>query len=117
MTIEEASEVASVLGNSTRLEILQLLHQSRTRGLVVGKIQKSVALPGPTLSHHLERLREAGLVTVRRQGTFLWYVAVPDRVRSLADLLFGLSTGPAPAGKAQTAAVPEAVHEVEIEAD
>jgi len=117
MTTEEASEVASVLANTTRLEILQLLHQSRNRGLIVGEIQKAVGLPGSTLSHHLERLKESGLVTIRRQGTFLWYIAVPDRVRSLADLLLGLSAGTRAARKVEIEAPPEAAAEVEIEAD
>ncbi len=117
MTIEEASEVASVLGNIARLEILQLLHQSRTRGLIVGEIQKAVGMPGSTLSHHLERLKESGLVRIRRQGTFLWYVAVPDRVLEFANLLLGLPIGSAPTARVEAGTRPEAAPEVEIEAD
>jgi len=91
MTINEAAGLAAVFGNRARLTIFQLLLQSRPQGLVVGDIQKAVKIPGSTLSHHLERLRDSGLVTIRRQGTFLWYLPVPERVRSFADLLLGLS--------------------------
>ncbi len=117
MTIEESVEIASVLGNRARFTILQLLLQSPPPGLIVGEIQKTVSLPGSTLSHHLERLRAAGLVTIRRQGTFLWYLPVPDRVVEFGSSLLDLSSGQAEMDTAGAVTRPEATHEVEIEAD
>jgi ArsR family transcriptional regulator len=117
MTIQEAAEIASVLGNSQRLKILHLLLQSHAGGVIVGDIQGAIGMPGSTLSHHLERLKESGLVTVRRQGTFLWYLAAPDRLRGLADLLLDLSAGPTTTRPAEPLALAEPTDEVEIEAD
>lgn len=114
MTLNEAAEIGAALGNSGRLKILQLLLQSGPRGLIVGRVQDLVGMPGPTLSHHLDRLKEIGLVTVRRQGTFLWYQPVPDRLRDFADWLVGLSATPVPTEEEVS---PEEVPEVQIEAD
>jgi len=47
----------------------------------------------PTVSHHLKVLREAGLVDVRRRGTWAYYRLVPEALRSLA---FALSGAPEP---------------------
>jgi ArsR family transcriptional regulator len=47
----------------------------------------SFALTGPTISHHLKVLREAGLITGERRGTWVYYRAVPDAMRRLAAVL------------------------------
>jgi DNA-binding transcriptional ArsR family regulator len=52
--------------------------------MVVGDILTELDVPNSTLSHHLEKLRHEGLVTVQREGTFLRYAANTD---ALADLL------------------------------
>ena len=49
----------------------------------------------PTVSHHLKVLREAGVATTRRQGTYIYYALAPDFARRWADLgasLSGLTT-------------------------
>ena len=49
----------------------------------------------PTVSHHLKVLREAGVATTRRQGTYIYYELAPDFARRWADLgasLSGLTT-------------------------
>ncbi len=117
MDLEETAALASVLGNSVRLAILQLLLQSGPRGLIVGDIQKAVNLPGSTLSHHLERLRDSGFVSIRRQGTFLWYFPVSDRVRAFAGMLLGLSAGTAAGAKAEALAPLETADQIDIEFD
>ena len=47
--------------------------------MVAGEIQEELDIPASTLSHHLEKLRQVGLVSVRRAGTFLWYTANTER--------------------------------------
>jgi ArsR family transcriptional regulator len=47
----------------------------------------SFEVSGPTISHHLRVLREAGLVDCERRGTWVYYWVRPDAVRQLADLL------------------------------
>jgi len=47
----------------------------------------SFEVSGPTISHHLRALREAGLVDGERRGTWVYYRTRPDAVRALSDLL------------------------------
>ena len=42
---------------------------------------------GPTISHHLKVLREAGLITGERRGTWVFYRIRPDALRSASQLL------------------------------
>lgn len=68
------------LADPTRLEIVAILR--RAGGPVcVGDLTASFELSQPTLSHHLARLRDAGLIEVRRQGVWSWYslAARPDK--------------------------------------
>lgn len=65
------AEMFAALGTDRRLQILRLLLSAHPEGMVVGDIQGEVGIPPSTLSHHLERLRAKGLVTVRRESTFL----------------------------------------------
>jgi ArsR family transcriptional regulator len=43
-------------------------------------------LSGPTISHHLKVLREAGLISGERRGTWVYYRVVPDRLRQVSGL-------------------------------
>jgi DNA-binding transcriptional ArsR family regulator len=45
----------------------------------------------PTVSHHLKVLREAGVVTTDRKGTYIYYALAPDFVRRWADLSASLA--------------------------
>ena len=55
-----------------------------------------LGLSQPTVSHHLRILREAGLIEVaRKQGTWVYYLLVPEAVEQLA---FALGGAPTPEG-------------------
>jgi len=56
--------------------------------MVVGEIGGELAIPNSTLSHHLEKLKNEGLVKVRREGTFLWYSANTEILQELLGFLF-----------------------------
>ena len=57
-------------------------------GMVVGDIQSELDIPGSTLSHHLDKLRNEGLVQVRRKGTFLHYTANTEALQELLQFLY-----------------------------
>jgi DNA-binding transcriptional ArsR family regulator len=60
----------------------------RARGeLAAGEVQEQLGIPGPTLSHHLDQLRRAGLVEARRQERFIYYKVAPELVTDLVRLL------------------------------
>lgn len=82
------ADMLTALGTEPRLRIMQLLLTAHPEGMVVGDIQTEVQIPPSTLSHHLDKLRNEDLVTVRRDKNFLWYTANPDSLEELIAFLF-----------------------------
>ncbi len=80
---EEHVERLRALAHPNRLRVFYFLVLGR-EGMSVGELQSRMGLPWPTLSHHLDQLRRAGLLERRREARFLYY-----RVnrRAVADLL------------------------------
>jgi ArsR family transcriptional regulator, arsenate/arsenite/antimonite-responsive transcriptional repressor len=74
--IDRHAEQLSALGHPIRLRVLRYIVQGGHGGTVAGDIQAHVDLPASTLSHHLKRLVDAGLLTTRGEGTFHYYA--PD---------------------------------------
>jgi ArsR family transcriptional regulator, arsenate/arsenite/antimonite-responsive transcriptional repressor len=94
MTSAQSSQIVrfadmfSAMGTEARLRIMQLLMTAEPHGLIVGDIQSELDIPSSTLSHHLDKLKNEGLVTVRREGTFLWYRANTDALKDLLGFLY-----------------------------
>lgn len=63
----------NALGQTGRLEIFRLLVRAGPQGCCVDEIRRRVAMPGSTLSHHLDALTRCGLLTARRAGRFIYY--------------------------------------------
>ncbi|MBI3894743.1 MAG: helix-turn-helix transcriptional regulator [Acidobacteria bacterium] len=78
----------AAIGAEPRLRILQLLLMAHPQGLVVGDIQQELGIPASTLSHHLDKLKNEELVTVQREGTFLWYRANTGVLQDLIGFLY-----------------------------
>ena len=77
----------AALAQGTRLDIFRLLARAGTNGISPGGISERLDLPGPTLSFHLNHLRHAGLVTFRREGRSLIYVAEYEAMHALLGYL------------------------------
>jgi len=71
MNLEIASRQLEALGNPTRLGLYRTLVRAGEAGLSVGTLQEKHGIPASTLSHHLRRLIDTGLVTQERQATTL----------------------------------------------
>jgi ArsR family transcriptional regulator, arsenate/arsenite/antimonite-responsive transcriptional repressor len=82
------ADMFSAIGTEARLRILRLLLSAHPGGMVVGDIIAELDIPNSTLSHHLEKLRHEGLVTVQREGTFLRYSANTDALAELLGFLY-----------------------------
>ena len=82
------ADMFSAMGTEARLRIMQLLLKAHPEGLVVNEIQTELGIPGSTLSHHLDKLRNEGLVNVRRESTFLRYTANTDTLQELLQFLY-----------------------------
>src|SRR6201987_4594631 len=82
------ADMLSAMGTEPRLRIMRLLLSAHPDGLVVGEIGNELGIPSSTLSHHLEKLKNEDLVTVRREGTFLWYSANTEALEELLGFLY-----------------------------
>jgi ArsR family transcriptional regulator len=82
------ADMFSAMGTEPRLRIMQLLLSAYPDGMIVGDIGNELEIPSSTLSHHLEKLKNEDLVTVRREGTFLWYSANTTSLKGLLGFLY-----------------------------
>jgi len=87
LTVRYADMFAAI-GTEPRLRIVRLLLSAHPEGMVAGDIQAELSIPSSTLSHHLEKLKNEDLVTVRREGTYLWYTANDGALRDLLTILY-----------------------------
>ena len=86
--ITKYADMFSAIGAEPRLRIMQLLLSAHPEGLVVNEIQAELEIPNSTLSHHLDKLRNEGLINVRRESTFLRYTANTETLRELLQFLY-----------------------------
>lgn len=82
------ADMLAALGTETRLRIVRLLLQAHPEGLVVGEIGVELDVAPSTLSHHLEKLKNEGLVGVKRESTFLRYTANTEALEEILRFLF-----------------------------
>lgn len=82
------------LGDPVRLRLMSMI--ASVPEICVCDLTPAFDLSGPTISHHLRVLREAGLVDSERRGTWVWYRVKPEAFRQLGALL-DLPTTAAPA--------------------
>ncbi|MFY1622866.1 ArsR/SmtB family transcription factor [Micromonospora sp. WMMD735] len=86
------------LGDPVRLRLLSLIAARAGGEVCVCELTDAFTLTGPTISHHLKVLREAGLIDCQRRGTWVYYWVVPARLAVLSQLLdvsaAAASTGP-----------------------
>lgn len=82
------SRMLAAMGTEPRLRIMQRLLAAHPHGMVVGDIASELDIVHSTLSHHLDKLRQEELVTVRREGTYLWYAANTAALQQLLGFLY-----------------------------
>ncbi len=87
--MEKANLVAALaaLAQDNRLDVFRLLVQAGPDGLPAGRVAEALGLAPNTLTFHFDRLRNAGLVTVRREGRSMIYAARFDTMRGLVKYL------------------------------
>jgi len=87
-SVTRYADMFAAMGAEPRLRIMQLLLTAHPQGLVVGDIQEELEIPASTLSHHLDKLKNEELVKVRRDGTFLWYMANLEALQEVMNFLY-----------------------------
>lgn len=86
--VTKYADMFSAMGTEPRLRIMQLLLSAHPEGLVVNEIQSELEIPGSTLSHHLDKLKNENLVRVQRESTFLRYTANTEALQELLKFLY-----------------------------
>ena len=82
------ADMLSAMGTEPRLRIMRLLLSAHPDGLVVGEMLTELGIAGSTLSHHLEKLKNEDLISMRREGTFLRYSANAESLQQLLTFLY-----------------------------
>jgi len=78
------------LSDPTRIEILQKLKDGEQ---CVCDLQAELGAAQSRLSFHLRKLKDAGLVTDRREGRWSYYALVPETLAALAGILADVESG------------------------
>jgi DNA-binding transcriptional ArsR family regulator len=100
--MEKSNAVAALgaLAQDNRLDVYRLLVQAGLDGLPAGQVSAKLELAPNTLTFHFDRLRTAGLVTVRRDGRSMIYAAQYETMDSLLTYLTDNCCGGAPCAPA-----------------
>ncbi len=88
ISIKETAEIFAALGQVSRLEIVRLLLSAHPKGLPAGEIQQELGIPASTLSHHLDKLRQVGLLKMDKDRQWIWYTVRSEVLTQLIDFLF-----------------------------
>jgi len=83
----ELSRVFKAMGDPVRLRLLSLIASHEGGEACVCDLTGVFELTGPTISHHLKVLREAGLIVGERRGTWIYYRIQPEALRRASAVL------------------------------
>jgi ArsR family transcriptional regulator len=90
LTATQAAQLASrmkALADPARLRLLSILLASQDQQACTCDLTEPLGLGQPTVTHHLRKLHEAGLVTAERRGVWTYYRVVPEALATLAAVL------------------------------
>lgn len=87
-SIDDIAAAFAALGQPSRLKIVRLLLSAYPKGLPAGEIQKELGIAAPTLSHHLDKLRQVGIVAAEKDRQWIWYNVRSEALKHLIDFLF-----------------------------
>ncbi len=83
---EETANLLKAVADPTRLQILALISGTSAKEACVCDLTEPLGLTQPTVSHHIKKLSEVGLVNRERRGTWVWYSLNRERWSQIAEL-------------------------------
>ena len=83
---ERMAEVAKALGDPVRMQLVDVLRKHAGK-VCVCELVPLFDLSQPTVSHHLKKLREAGIVGSERKGLWAYYYVKPEAMEELSEWL------------------------------
>src|SRR3954451_2469115 len=84
---DRVAALAKALGDPVRVQLVDVLRKAAGE-VCVCELQPLFGISQSTLSHHLKKLREAGIVGVERRGLWAYYYVLPDSLEELTAWLF-----------------------------
>jgi DNA-binding transcriptional ArsR family regulator len=87
MKKHDALAALAALSQDNRLDVFRLLVEAGRHGMPAGSVAEALKLAPNTLTFHFDRLRDAGLVTVRRDGRSMIYSARYETMNGLITYL------------------------------
>ena len=83
---ERMASIAKALGDPVRLQLVDVLRKHAGK-VCVYELVPLFDISQPTLSHHLKKLRDAGIVDCERRGLWAYYYVIPDALEELSAWL------------------------------
>ncbi|MDG4820839.1 metalloregulator ArsR/SmtB family transcription factor [Asanoa sp. WMMD1127] len=83
----DLAKAFKALGDPVRLRLLSMIAARAGGEICVCDLTDAFQVKGPTISHHLRVLREAGLIDCERRGTWVYYWVIPSALAPLSQLL------------------------------
>ena len=83
---EGMASIAKALGDPVRLQLVDVLRKHAGK-VCVCELVPLFDLSQPTVSHHLKKLRDAGVVGSERQGLWAYYYVIPDALKEFSEWL------------------------------
>lgn len=83
---QRMATIAKALGDPVRLQLVDVLRKHAGK-VCVCELVPLFDLSQPTVSHHLKKLRDAGIVGSERVGLWAYYYVIPDALKELSAWL------------------------------
>jgi DNA-binding transcriptional ArsR family regulator len=87
MKKRDALDALAALAQENRLDVFRMLVEAGPEGVPAGSVGSALGIAPNNLTFHFDRLREAGLVTVRRNGRSMIYAARYDTMNAVVAYL------------------------------
>jgi ArsR family transcriptional regulator len=94
MDHSQIEKISKALADETRLRIFEAV--SAAKQMTCGEIVSMRGVTPATVSHHLKILSEAGLISCRRKGQFVYSQAVPETIAAYSRALSKIAGGKKP---------------------
>lgn len=88
--LSRAANLFKVLGDPTRLHILQMIGDNPYQELCSADICAALNISAPTVSHHIKKLIEEGLIIRKKQGKWAYFEIIPARYRKVSHFIHSL---------------------------